>query len=361
MPYDTDKKSFSSESLTFRRLSKKEKYVTLLEFCKKHNQTPRTYKRPEEERVLGQFLVNTKALTKKGAHVIEKWEGVYLKEIANYEVYQKDPIIRLNEILKWTVFNEKTPTQSSTNTKEKKLGQSLNSLKLSHKRGKLNEDGEILLNQILEYKTNHQRTRDEKLKDVVEFCRTENRTPKQHVTDKNEKRLAEFLSTTKGLLKQPDFVMDTISQTYFDEILTFAPPTRESRLEELLKFANTYRRKPLISSDDTREARLAAFLSKMKSALKCGQLSIYEATKVSNILTLCQIKTREEKLDELYTWITTNDRIPHFNGTDEEEKRLAMFMNNIKQVQKKRPKSLNSTERIKIKSIFRYSIGKRRA
>lgn len=360
MPYDSDKKSFSSESLAFRRLAKKDKYKKLLDFCKVHNQTPRTYKRPEEERVLGQFLVNSKALAKKETGVIENWELPYLKELSKYEVYQKDPISRLNEILKWSIANEKTPSQSSTDTHEKKLGQALNSLKLSQKRDKLNEESEVLLNDILEYKTNHQRTRPDKLGDILEFCRRENRTPKQHVKNKSEKRLAEFISTTKGLLKQPDFVMDEKSQILFDEILTFAPPTRESRLTDLLKFANECRRKPLTSSDDAHEAKLAAFLSKMKSALKRGQLSIYEATKVSNILSLCQIKTREEKLDELYEWISKNDTYPVFVSDDDNEKRLAMFMNNIKQIQKKRPKSLNGTERSKINSIFKYSSRKQR-
>lgn len=354
MSSKTDKKSFSLESLAFRRLPKEDKYLRVIEFCKKHSQTPRTYKRPEDERVLGQFLVNTRALTKKNSSKVEDWEIAYLEEISKYEVYQKDPIARLKEILKWTLKNEKTPSQSSSDATEKKLGQSLNSLKLSKKKDKLAPEGVKILEKILEYKTNHQRTRAEKLADVLEFCRNQNRTPKQHVRNKHEKRLAEFLTTTKGLLKDPEFKLDRKSKKLYEEILKFAPPTRESRINELYEYANKYRKKPLTSSDDENESRMAAFLSKMKSALKRNQLTKEEHQKVSEILKLLQIKTREEKLKELKEWVTKNNSLPTINSSDKEEKRIAMFLNNMKQTQKKRPKSLSADEKEIIKEIFSF-------
>ena len=177
------KSSLSEESLTFRRLSKAEKYKKLIEFCKEHNQSPRTYNRPEEERVLGQFLVNMRALAKRNPNSIELWEHNYLKEVTTYSIYQRNPLKRLNDILDWTKENKKTPSQSSNDDTEKKFGQSLNAIKLSAKKNKLSEDKVNILNKILEYRTNHQRTREEKLGDVIEFCRKYNRTPKQHVSD----------------------------------------------------------------------------------------------------------------------------------------------------------------------------------
>ena len=356
MPYGETKvtpvkTSYSQESLTFRRLEKRDKYKKLIEFCETHNQTPRTYKRPEDERVLGQFLVNSRALAKRGSGLIEKWEHDYLDKVTEYEVYQRNPTARLNEILTWSAQNEKTPSQSSHDKIEKKLGQSLNSIKLLDKKERLTVSEHTILLAILEYRTNHQRTRDEKLGDVLEFCRQENRTPKQHVKNKNEKRLAEFLTTTKGLMKNPEFNLDSKSQKLFDAIMGFAPLSRLSRIKELFVFAKKHQVKPSTRSEDENERRLAAYLSKMKTALKRKQLNEDEAELVGDILTLCHIKTREEKLNDLLQWVLINDTLPAFSSDDTEEKRLAMFMNNIKQVQKKRPKSLSIAESNMITSI----------
>lgn len=345
MPCDNNKKSFSDESLKFRRLPKEMKYKKLLDFCIIHSQTPRTYKRPEAERVMGQFLVNMKASAKKNSNSIEEWEHKYLHNISKYEIYQRDPKVRLNDILKWSNIHKKTPSQSSQIESERKLAQSLNSIKLSNKKNKLNATEINLLGQILKYRTNHQRTRSEKLADVLEFCRKKHRTPRQHVKDKNEKRLAEFLTTTKGLLKTSKFLLDKESNDLYNTIMSFAPPTREMRIQELYDFVHKERRKPSMSSDDVTERRLAAYLSKMKTAINHQKLSDVETKLVNGILSICQIKTRAHKLNELLEWTLNSHRYPNFKNADTVEKRLAVFLNNIKQVEKKRPKSLSKYER----------------
>lgn len=359
MPYSKNKSKksqpvknpYSPESLAFRRLSRKEKYKKLLDFCEENNQTPRTYKRPEAERVIGQFLVNMRAQSKRDPDSVDKWELEYLNNASKYEIYQRDPISRLKEILRWSKINKKTPSQSSHDSEEKKLGQSLNSTKLALKKDRLNDEAKIILNKILEYRTNHQRTRAEKLGDVLEFCRNENRTPKQHVKDKTEKRLAEFLTTTKGLIKNPEFNLDTESQKLMDAILKYSPPTRESRIKELYNFVKQEKRKPSTSSEDIEERKLATYLSKMKSALKREQLSENEIDLINEILSICKIKTREEKLNDLLQWVIQNDKLPSLTTKNIEEKRFVMFLNNIKQVQKKKPKSLNMSEINMLKEI----------
>lgn len=349
------KNPYSPESLSFRRLSKKDKYKKLIDFCEQNNQTPRTYKRPEEERVIGQFLINMRAQAKRSPNSVEKWEQEYLNKTRQYEVYQRDPIGRLTKILKWTESNKKTPSQSSVNTKEKKLGQSLNSLKLALKQNRLDDTAKGLLDKILKYRTNHQRTRDEKLGDVLEFCRRENRTPKQHVKDKIEKRLAEFLTTTKGLIKNPDFVLDEKSEKIMREILKFTPPNRSDKINELHAFVKKERRKPSASSENSDERKLATYLSKMKTAMKSEQLSTQEMNLMTEVLSLCQIKTREEKLNDLLSWISDNERLPTFSSKNNEEKKLAMFLNNIKQTHKKKPKSFNQNEVNALKMINTHS------
>jgi hypothetical protein len=72
---------------------------------------------------------------------------------------------------------------------------------------------------------------------------------------------------------------------------------------------------------------------------------------VNDILSMCQIKTRTEKLNELLDWTSSNHRYPSFTASDTVEKRLAMFLNNIKQVEKKRPKSLSEHEKDIIERI----------
>lgn len=345
------KSSFSDESLTFRRLSKAEKYKKLIEFCKEHNQSPRTYNRPEEERVLGQFLVNMRALAKRNPNSIESWEHNYLKEVTTYSIYQRNPLKRLNDILDWTKQNEKTPSQSSNDDTEKKFGQSLNAMKLSAKKKKLSDDEVNILNKILEYRTNHQRTREEKLGDVIEFCRKHNRTPKQHVSDSIEKRLAEFLTTTKGLLKKNPSKVSKNAKDLLNVIMEFAPPTKESRTIELYQFAKKNQRKPEISSDDISERRLASYLSKLKTAFNKNELDLDESKKVTEILSLCKIKTRADKLSDVLEWKNTYNKLPSISSKNIEEKKLGMFLNNIKQVNKKKPDTISDSERLLINKI----------
>lgn len=345
------KSSFSNESLTFRRLSKADKYKKLIEFCKEHKQSPRTYNRPEEERVLGQFLVNMRALSKRQPDSIESWEKSYLDEVTEYSSYQRNPIKRLNDILRWTKLNKKTPSQSSTDNTEKKLGQSLNSLKLNAKKGKLIDEEIKVLNKVLEYRTNHQKTREEKLGIVLEFCRTHNRTPKQHVSDVNEKRLAEFLTTTKGVIKNNPSKLSKDSRNLLNAILEFSPPNRENRLIELFKFAKDNKRKPESSSEEIHERRLASYLSKLKTAFNKNELSLDESKKVTEIMTLCKIKTRADKLSDVLEWKKANNKFPSITSKNSAEKKLGMFLNNIKQVKKKKPDTLSDSERLLISKL----------
>jgi hypothetical protein len=331
------KRAFSDESKKFRSLSKEDKYNKVLEFCRTYKRTPKVTKVPESERVMGQFLINSKSAINRGG--VDEWEIKKVSEISKFSYSRETRIQKIQRIIEFCKDNNKTPSQSSRDITEKKLGQLLNTIKNLEKKKQLTENELIEFNKILPYRNNYQRSKEEKLIDVLNFCKKYNRTPKQHVDNKEEKRLAEFLSTTKLAFKSNK--LDTSCTTLMVDIMKYAPMNREEKLKTILEFAEKNKHSPKINSDDITERQLAVFLTKINILHRNNSLKQSELDILMKIRSICNIKTRKEKLEELLEYTTEHNRLPRLNSDDYYERKMAMFYNNIHQSVKKNKLSMN--------------------
>jgi hypothetical protein len=308
-------------------MHKTEKFKKLIEFCKQTNRTPSTSNVPEDERVLGQFYTNAKSAHKAGS--LSKHEVEFLNEVNKYFSRRETKISKINSILEFCKHHNRTPIQSSKNATEKKLGQLLNTLKNQLKKGKLSESEIKALDALDPYRSNYQRSREEKLEDVLAYCKTNGRTPRQHVADETEKTLAVFLSTIKLQHRKNGLTPECIK--LLNEIHEYLPESRTEKFNALLTFTKSTKRTPSINSNSPEERRMAIFFAKVKTAFKTGTLSDSEAKILTSIFSICQVKTRADKILDLVNYIESIGRIPRINSDAEDERKFAMFYNNTKQ------------------------------
>lgn len=322
--------SFTTDPKMFRKLDKQDKYNEVMEFIKLHKRIPSTSGSPEPERMLGQFLINSKSAVKNDT--CQEWEYEMVANINEMAPARESKIDKINRILGYCEKHKKTPTQSSNNKEEKRLGQLLNSLKVMLNKGLFTEDEKVEFTKLENFRSNYQRPREEKLSDILTFCETNDRTPRQHVSDEVEKRMAELLSTTKVLASKNK--LDEPSKVIFDKIMQFSPLSRVGKLEVLKTFIVDTKRTPKINADTQDERNLAIFLTKVKSLNKETKLEESEVTLLNEIIKLGEIKTRLDKINDLFAYSTSINAIPKLNSDIETERKYAMFFNNIKQCRK---------------------------
>ena len=322
--------SFTTDPHMFRKLDKQDKYNEVVEFIKLHSRIPSTSGSPEPERMLGQFLINSKSAVKN--ETCQAWEYEMVATINEMAPVRESKIDKITRILGYCEKHKKTPTQSSQNKEEKRLGQLLNSLKVMLNKGLFTDDEKVAFAKLENFRSNYQRPRDEKLSDILSFCQKNDRTPRQHVSDETEKRMAELLSTTKVLASKNK--LDEPSKIIFEKIMQFSPLSRVGKLEVLKTFIIENKRTPKINSDDQDERNLAIFLTKIKSLNKENKLDAGEIVLLNDVIKFGKIKTRLDKINDLFTYATSINSIPTLNSDNETERKYAMFFNNIKQCRK---------------------------
>lgn len=322
---------FPQSTGAFRKLTKETKFKLVLDFCKHNNRTPSVSNVTESERILGQFYINAKTAFK--SYRLKKSEVVILEQINTYAKTGGTRLSKIEKIIEFCKNNNRNPIQSSKNKDEQKLGQVLNTLKNRLKHGKLNPIEIEKLKLIAQYRSNHQLTREEKLTEVLDFCKITGRTPRQHVCDKDEKRLAVFLLTIK--LHHKSNKLNYECTTLFNEICKYLPSTRLSKLHEILEFGKATKHIPSTNADSPEERKMAIFFAKMKGLYKNNKLALDEADVMKTIFDICSVKNREDKIKELLNYMHMHNRLPKINSNDKTERTFAMFYNNIKQCYKK--------------------------
>jgi hypothetical protein len=318
-------------SVQFRSLSKEEKYGIVLDFVTTTKRIPSTLHRIEPERMIGQFLINAKSAVKNGT--AKEWEAAKISEIMAMVPTKTTRLDRINKIVEFCELHKKTPSQSSRDESERKLGQLLNMIKNISKNGGLTLEEADAFKQIHQFRSNHQKSRAEKLQEILTFCNQAKRTPRQHVKDNPvEKRMAELLSTTKALSGRGS--IDGKSKKILTKILEFAPLNRNEKMTELMDFVTTHRHAPKINSNSSIERQLSSFFTKMKSFLKAGELNETDSSDLKKIIELANVKSRLDKINDLLEFTKSIGRHPRINHDDENERKFAMFFTNIKQARK---------------------------
>jgi len=350
---DTESDIISAEMVTspeitltasqFRSLSKEEKYGIVLDFVNTNKRIPSTLHRNEPERMIGQFLINAKSSVKNGT--AKEWESAKISEILANVPAKTTRLDRINKIVEFCQVNKKTPSQSSQNESERKLGQLLNMIKNISKNGGLTLEEADAFKQIHQFRSNHQKSRAEKLQEILTFCSHTKRTPRQHVKDNPvEKRMAELLSTTKALSSRGS--IDSKSKKILTKILEFAPLNRNEKMNELMEFVTTHRHAPKINSNSSIERQLSSFFTKMKSFLKANELNESDSEALKTIIELANVKSRLDKINDLLEFTKSIGRHPRINHDNENERKFAMFFTNIKQAKK-----LNKLNEAELKAL----------
>lgn len=347
----TDDNKFELDKVAFKALDKAGKYSMVVDFITRYGKLPSTNGKPDDERTLGQFWTNAKAASKR--ENAKQWEIDRIDEIMNLLPKKNSRMEKIKSIIDFCTKNGKTPSQSSMDDAERKLSQSLNALKILAKNGDLSLPEAELFAKIHEFRSNYQKPRSEKLKEILDFCKEHDHTPRQHVKDNEvEKRMAELLSTTKALMVKEK--LDDECTKLLNEIMEFAPMSRSEKLNQLLEFVNTNKYAPKVNSNDSNERQLSAFLTKMKAFLKSGKLTDGEIKILNTILSTANVKSRLDKLNDLFTYTKTLGHHPKLNTDDEEERKYAMFYTNIKQC--RRAGKLNTVESDILTQIEQYAI-----
>lgn len=320
--------AYTLDKVAFKTMDKAEKYNEVANYITRFGKLPSTNGKPDDERTLGQFWTNAKAASKR--EDAKQWEIDRISVIMNSLPNKNSRMEKIKTIIEFCNTHNKTPSQSSSDDTERKLSQSLNALKILAKNGNLSLIEAELFAKIHNFRSNYQKPRSEKLKEILEFCNENDHTPRQHVKDNEvEKRMAELLSTTKALLAKDK--LDVECTTLLKQILDFAPMSRMEKLKQLQEFVVVNKHAPKVNSNNSAERQLSAFLTKMKAFMKSDKLTQDETTLLNTILTMANVKSRMDKLNDLYTYTQLIGHYPKLNTDDEEERKFAMFFTNIKQ------------------------------
>jgi len=251
--------------INFKKLPTREKYKAVMEFCQTRKKLPYYKSRIINERKMRGFLINKwnklkRFEAKKSEFGLEEYEIECLKIIGEY----KESILdKLDEVLNFCTKTKRTPRYNAISNNEKSMAKKMFSLKHLEASGKMTEEELTIMKKINEYA---REPRIDKMKRLLEFCKANKRTPKQHVEDENEKRLGEFLSIAK-MVHTEKFTKE--ENAIFSKVLKYSPkPRKYNRKElftELLKFVIANKKIPKNSKFNTKEEKeLGKFYLKLR-------------------------------------------------------------------------------------------------
>lgn len=215
-------RKFNRETMKFRKLSRKEKFESLLELCQTLGHIPRPYNskkfRPNNySRVRAQFYVNMTAARSRNELSAED-----LAMLEKVEKFIPDRLSREEKIDLVTAYwneHQKLPTQFDA----PEVFDAWKSVKIMSLDG-LTNDYLDAHKELIEIGVSSKKTMKEKLETILEFCIERGRTPKQHSLDKEEKQLADTLSSIKQRMKRIPLTID--EKEVLDNIIEFAPVSR---------------------------------------------------------------------------------------------------------------------------------------
>lgn len=221
-------RKFCEETLQFRRLNRVDKYKSVLDLCIKTNRLPRPYEtknhKPDAyERVRGQFYVNMMVARNNGK-LTNNDELLLLAKIDEYGRKSMDINQKIRYIYDFHKRNSRLPSKSHSDTmRDIQLWSRLRFALLAIQEGKssvgFDKTLQSKVDKIIAMYQINKKPKSEKLTQILDFCKSNGRTPKQHSKDQNEKRLADRLSSTKQLMKKNK--LDSSCIAIMKEIMKF--------------------------------------------------------------------------------------------------------------------------------------------
>lgn len=274
-------------TIEFKKLHTMLKYSIILMFCEKHNTLPYYKSENKNEQQMRRFLINKWNKQKRFKAKKEK-SGVPADELPmlnEINKYKETVIDKIRLVLAYCIKYKSTPPYDAVTEEDERANKRMVSLKNLKNAGKLSKKEQKMVNRIDKYK---KESRLDKLKRLLKFCVTNNRTPKQHVKKVKEKKLGEFLSTVKRI---PDEKLSSEEKDILDSVLAYAPKPRKNRRKELLgkltEYVTKYEKAPKNSRFGTdNEQELGKFYIKLRWLNNRDKLNDVEKREFNDIQKL---------------------------------------------------------------------------
>jgi hypothetical protein len=216
------RKKFHDETMAFRKLTRKEKFDSLLELCQKLGHIPKSYDSKKYvpdayTKVRAQFYVNMTSARSRGDLCEADLAQLSTVEAFNHSRLSREDKINLVTNY-WNKYNVLPTKYDDPDTFE--VLKSIKNMTLDG----LTEDYIKSYTDLVDIIKKSRKTLIERLTIIHDFCQLRNRTPKQHSLDINEKQLADTLSSIKQRMKKIPFTKD--EQLLYNKIIEYAPPPR---------------------------------------------------------------------------------------------------------------------------------------
>lgn len=319
------------EDISSKRVEeRKENYKKIKDFFDSVGRLPATKTKDSAERYLAQFFINRKSAKKNKK--TDEWENKTITELEDLhknskDVFKRSKLCKLLCILEFSQNNKRIPSQTAEDALEKDLGVKFNSIKI--KQNKLNAEEKYVFDEILKFKSRYMLSRKEKLVEAYNFCLDNEHTPRQHVKDEVEKKMADFLSSTKSYLI--DNTMPEDEMEIYNKILYYKRPDKKQKLQMLLDFSIKNKKVPGITSENEKERTLAIFLTKLKHLQKTNKIDKESDNILKEIFKICDLRSRLDKIRDLHQYIAKND-FPSIGSTSDQERKYAIFFSNVKRL-----------------------------
>lgn len=216
----------SDATKTFRTMSREAKFKSVLAMCRDLKEIPKTYDTKthipsDAEKVRGQFYINMQSARTRG-ELPEEFHQ-YLDQIAEYGNPRLSLQAKVDVVFDFYVEKIRLPAKSKDDSNSI-VGhwKAIRCINVDNPPEPLSKRRVSRLKKMQQYAaTIAPPTRLDRLKNLLEYCKTHKRTPKQHSSNREEKRLADFYSTVKQTNKTTPLGGDELK--LFNEIGTYMP------------------------------------------------------------------------------------------------------------------------------------------
>ena len=290
--------------------------------------------------------------------VVDKW----------YEMF--------DELKQFIEDNKKRPSSTSKNKNEKKLGEWISNQQTKYKNktgGMKNEDRYNLWTEFIEEYKEYFKSDDdvwyETVEELKQFIRDNNKGPKHTLKNKDENKLANWISRqtssydkkTGGMKNEDRYNLWTDFIEEYKEYLKSEDEVWYERLEQLKQFIELYKKKPDHNSQNEDETKLYSWISYQQTKYKNTTHSMKNENKY-NLWTefLEEYKDYFKNVDEVWNeqfgqlkqFIEDNNKRPSPTSKNSKEKTLGIWLTRQVRNYKNKAKGMKDEERYKLWTEF---------
>ena len=215
---------FSDETLKFRALSRDAKFASLIALCKTlghfpHPYTSKKHTPDDYERVRAQFYVNM--MSKKVRNELNDHDLANLAKVDKFRPKRLTIEQKIDLVYQFVSLHGHLPNAEDSDD----ISDALRSIRTGDPET-LSIEHKKKMDAILHIGSTIKKTLTERLVEILAFCESRERTPKQHTLDRSEKHLADSLSSIKQRIKISSMIES--DKKLFTDIMTFAPKARKA-------------------------------------------------------------------------------------------------------------------------------------